>query len=156
MPVWIPEKKRLGVMLTAAALIASLTLAVLSFGAISRSTVIGSRGTVNLPVGVGFYWDSDCTNPVSFVDWGSVDPGSTVDVTIFARNEGKQAISLNITAENWNPTETTNYMIFSSNYMGQTINLQETLQLTLSLTTSLNIERITSFSFDIAVTNNPV
>jgi hypothetical protein len=165
------EKKRsLVMMLVAVALVASLTPALVTFTSIIHPTVVGSGGTVdlpigvgfgsggtvNLPVGVGFYWDNNCTDPVLFIEWGIIQPGSTVNVTFFAKNEGSLAISLNITAENWSPIETTSYMTFSSNYMGQTIDLRETLQITLSLTTSSNIEEITSFSFDISVDINPV
>jgi len=151
------EKKRsLVIMLVTVALVASLTPALVTLESIIHPIVVGSGGTVNLPVGVGFYWDNNCTDPVSFVDWGTIWPGSTVNVTVFVKNEGSQTISLNITAENWTPIETTSYMTFSSNYMGQTINLQENLQITLILTTSPNIEEITSFSFDIVVSINPV
>jgi len=79
-----------------------------------------------------------------------------VDVTVYVRNEGSQAFSLNITAEHWYPTETTSYMTFSSSYTGQIIDLEEVVQITLSLTTSSSIERITSFNFDITVTLNTV
>jgi hypothetical protein len=151
------EKKRSFVrILAAATVIVSLSLTLVAFGVINYSIIIRSGGTVNLPVGVGFYWDSDCSSPVSFIDWGDIQPGSTVNVTLFVRNEGGQAISLNITAENWNPIETTSYMTFDSDYGDQTINPQETIQITLSLTTSSSIEKITTFGFDINVTPNPI
>ncbi len=152
----LKKKGSLVKILAIVALVVSLSLTLGAFGAINRSIILRSGGTVNLPVGVGFYWDSDCANPVSFVDWGDIQPGSTVDVTVFVRNEGSQAFSLNITAENWYPIETTSYMIFSSDYTGQIIDLQEVVQITLSLTTSSSIERITSFSFDITVVLNLV
>jgi len=143
-------------MLVAVVLVASLTLTLVGLGSIIDPLVIGSGGTVNLPVGVGFYWDNNCTDPVSFIDWGTIWPGSSVNVTVFVKNEGSQAISISITAENWSPIEITSYMTFSSNYTGQTIDLQESLQITLSLATSLNIEEITNFSFNINVAVNPV
>jgi hypothetical protein len=166
----VEKKRSLVMMLVAVALVASLIPALVTLESIIRPIVVGSGGTVNLPVGVGFgsggtvnlpigvgfYWDNNCTDPVSFIDWGTIWPGSTVNVTVFVKNEGSQAISLNITAENWTPIETASYMAFSSNYMGQTINLQENLQITLSLTTSPNIEEIASFSFDISVGINRV
>lgn len=166
----VEKKRSLVMMLVAVALLASLTPALVNFMSIIHSTVIGSGGTVDLPfgfgfgsggtvylpIGVGVYWDNNCTDSVVEIDWGTVGPGSTVNVTVFVKNEGNQAISLNITAENWSPIETTSYMTFSSNYMSQTINVRETLQVTLSLTTSSNIEEITSFSFDISVDINPV
>jgi len=166
----VEKKRSLVMMLVAVALVASLIPALVTLESIIRPIVVGSGGTVDLPVGVefgsggtvylpvgvGFYWDRNCTDPVRFVDWGTVGPESTVNVTVFVKNEGSQAISLNITAENWSPIEATSYMTFSSNYMGQTIDLRESLQITLSLTTSPYIEEITSFSFDINVDINRV
>jgi len=166
----VEKKRSLVMMLVAVALIASLIPVLVTIEPIIRPIVVGSGGTVdlpvgvgfgsggtvNLPIGVGFYWDNNCTDPVSSIDWGTIWPGSTVNVTVFVKNEGSQAISLNITAENWTPIETMSYMTFSSNYMGQTIDLRENLQITLSLTTSPNIEEITSFSFDISVDINRV
>lgn len=152
----LEKKGNLVGILAIVVLVASLGFTLVGFGAINRSIILSSGGTVNLPVGVGFYWDSNCISPVSFVDWGEIQPGSTVNVTVFVRNEGGQDISLNITAENWYPTETAAYMIFSIDYTGQTINPNETVQITLSLTISSSIERITSFSFDITVTLNTV
>lgn len=150
----IRKKGSLVKMLAATTLLAGLTLAIVTFAAYSHSIIIRSGGTINLPVGVGFYWESNCTNPVSFLDWGPLEPGSTKNLTLFVRNQGSQSIRLRITAENWNPIETMKYMIFSTNYNGQTINVQETLQIMLSLTTSSGMEGITSFSFDINVQIN--
>ncbi len=109
---------------------------------------------MNLPVGVGFYWDSNCVTPVSFIDWGTIEPGSTNNVTFFARNEGSQAISLLISAENWQPIEATDYMTFTSEYSGHAIDINGTIQITLSLVTSPSIEGIPNFSFDINVVIN--
>jgi len=147
----LKKKESLINILVIIGLVASISTAIVTFGSTSHFFIIGSGGTVNLPIGVGFYWDSNCTNPVSFLDWGDIQPGSTINVTVFVRNEGSQTISLNITAENWYPIETASYMIFSIDYMGQKVNPQETVQITLSLTTSSSIEEITSFNFDINV-----
>jgi len=156
--VFLPFKKKgiLITMLMATMLIAvsTLTLAVLNL--VYPSIIIGSGGTVDLPVGVGFYWDSNCTARVAFIDWGNVQPASVKDVTFFVRNEGSQPITLNITAENWTPIESASYMTFSKDYMSSTINPQEILQITLSLTTSSQIEDVTNFWFDINVAINVV
>lgn len=130
-------------------LIVISTLTIVAFSLYSHSIIIHSWGTVNLPIDVGLYWDNECTNPISFIDWGSIQPGSAKNMAIFVRNEGSQAISLNITAENWQPMEVTSYMVFSSNYNGQTIDIHETLQLILTLATSESLEGIQSFSFDL-------
>jgi len=122
-------------------------------------TVMGTLlGRVTLPnlgtvkaMGVGVYWDSGCSNSVTSVNWGTVEPGSTNDVTVFIRNEGNGAETLSSTAENWNPSTASMYMSLTWDYGGQVIDVGEVVQVTLSLSVSASITGITSFSFDIVI-----
>lgn len=124
-----------------------------------NGTVMGtSLGQVTLPnlgtvkaMGVGVYWDSDCSNTVTSVNWGTVAPGSTNDVTVFIKNEGDAAETLSSTAENWNPSTASAYMSLSWDYAGQVIVVDGVIEVTLSLSISDVIEGITSFSFDIII-----
>ncbi len=150
----VTKKVSLVKILIVIAVLMSSTVTIVAFSLYSPSFIIRSGGKVNLPVGVGFYWDSNCVTPVSFIDWGTIEPGSTNNVTFFARNEGSQAISLLISAENWQPIEATDYMTFTSEYSGHAIDINGTIQITLSLVTSSSIEGIPNFSFDINVVIN--
>ena len=122
-------------------------------------TVMGTLlGQVTLPnlgtvktTGVGVYWNSSCSNSVTSVNWGTVAPGSTNDVTVYIKNEGNAAETLSSTAENWNPSIASTYMTLTWDYAGQVIDVGEVVQVTLSLTVSDTIEGITSFSFDIVI-----
>ena len=122
-------------------------------------TVMGTLlGRVTLPnlgtvkaMGVGVYWDSGCSNSVTSVNWGTVEPGSTNDVTVYIRNEGNAAETLSSTAENWNPSTASMYMSLSWDYGGQVIDVGEVVQVTLSLSVSASVTGITSFSFDIVI-----
>ena len=124
-----------------------------------NGTVMGTLlGQVTLPnlgtvktTGVGVYWDSGCSNSVTSVNWGTVAPGSTNDVTVYIKNEGNAAETLSSTAENWNPSIASTYMTLTWDYAGQVIDVGEVVQVTLSLTVSDTIEGITSFSFDIVI-----
>lgn len=140
--------------LVVAAALITLSLAFFSFhsilGQFNQTLSIGSRGTVKT-VGVGVYWDSSCSSAVSFVDWGTVEPGSTKNVTIYVRNEGNDAVNLFMFADNWNPSDASNYMALSWDYANQTIDPQEVVQTTLTLSTSSSMEGITDFSFDIVI-----
>jgi len=122
-------------------------------------TVMGTLlGRVTLPnlgtvkaMGVGVYWDSGCSNSVTSVNWGTVEPGSTNDVTVYIRNEGNAAETLSSTAENWNPSTASAYMSLTWDYGGQVIDVGEVVQVTLSLSVSASVTGITSFSFDIVI-----
>ncbi|MGB9777987.1 MAG: hypothetical protein ACPLW8_01160 [Candidatus Bathyarchaeales archaeon] len=136
---------------SAALLIAALfTLALAVFAILQSQVRINNQGTVKA-LGVGVYWNSNCTNPVSLINWGTVEPGSINNVTVYVRNEGNTAANISMTTENWNPSNASNYLTLSWNYNGQQLNPSEVVQITLSLAVSSNVQGIESFSFDIIV-----
>jgi len=136
---------------SAAVLIAALfTLALAAYAILQSSVRINNQGTVKA-LGVGVYWDSNCTNPVSLINWGTVEPGSTNNVTVYVRNEGNTAANISMTTENWNPTNAPNYLTLNWNYNGQQLNPSEAVQITLSLIVSSNVQGIENFSFDIII-----
>lgn len=102
-------------------------------------------------IGVGVYWDSGCTDPVTSVDWGTVEPGSAEDVMVYIKNEGSAPVTLALETENWNPPSVSTYMSLTWNYTGGITNVGEVVQVTFSLSVSDTIEGITSFSFDIVI-----
>jgi len=126
----------------------AVVLAILAFG----GTVPTSCVAAVEAVGVGVYWDSGCSNKVSSIEWGSLNPGSSKTVTVYIRNEGDAAISLTLGAINWDPPTASNYMSLDWNYAGQAIAPNQVIQVTLTLSVSSSIEGITTFSFDIVIT----
>jgi hypothetical protein len=134
-----------------AVLLSIVALTVLASGFTQSSVRIVGRGTVKA-VGVGVFWDSNCTNPVSFIDWGMVEPGSMNNVTVYVRNEGNVAASISLAADNWNPSNASDYLTLSWNFDGRQLNPLEVVQVTLTLIVSSSVQGIESFSFDIAVT----
>ena len=133
-----------------AVLLSIVALIVLASGFTQSSVRIVGRGTVKA-VGVGVFWDSNCTNTVSFIDWGMVEPGSKNNVTIYVRNEGNVAASISLATENWNPSNASDYLTLSWNYDGRQLNPLEVVQVTLTLNISSSVHGIESFSFDIII-----
>jgi len=133
-----------------AVLLSIVALTVVASGFMQSSVRIVGRGTVKA-VGVGVFWDSNCTDPVSFIDWGMVEPGSMNNVTVYVRNEGNVAASISVATDNWTPSNASNYLALSWNYVGQLFDPLEVVQVTLTLTVSSSIEGIQSFSFDIII-----
>ena len=116
---------------------------------LERLTLPGA-GTVKA-IGVGVYWDSDCTNQVTTIDFGLIEPGSTKNVAVFIRNEESSPAMLSLETENWNPSNATDYMSLTWDDAGEVIDVDEVVQVTLSLSVSDTIEEITNFSFDIVI-----
>jgi len=102
--------------------------------------------------GVGVYWDSNCSNKVSSIEWGTLQPGSLKNIAVYIRNEGEKPMYLMLSEANWNPSKAFQYLNLKWNYPGQRMNPGETLKTTLTLSVSRYIEGISSFSFDIVIT----
>jgi hypothetical protein len=133
-------------------LVYTLTLSVVSQVA-SQSLIdrtIGNKGSVKA-IGVGVYWDENCTNEVSFIDWGVIEPGFSENVTVYIRNEGNSLTSLSMETTNWNPSNASQFITLNWDYNGQQINPNEVIKVTFTLSVSASIEGITSFSFDLVI-----
>jgi len=102
-------------------------------------------------IGVGVYWNENCTSEVSFIDWGMLEPGSGENVTVYIRNEGNSVASLSMDTSNWSPSNASNYITLSWDYVGVSITPSEVVQVTFTLSVSASIEGIMSFSFDIII-----
>lgn len=131
----------------------ALSLSMLNqvMSSMQTNTKISNQGALKA-VGVGVYWDSGLTNKVSSIDWGILEPDSNVNKTVYIRNEGNAAATLSMTTSNWSPSNATNYLTLTWNYGGQTLNVNEAVQVKLTLSASSSITGITNFSFDITIT----
>lgn len=117
---------------------------------VQTNTKISNQGSLKT-VGVGVYWDSGLTNRVSSIDWGLLEPGSNVNKTVYIRNEGNAAAVLSITTSNWSPSNASSYLNLKWDYSGQTINVNQVVNVKLTLSALSSINGITSFSFDITI-----
>jgi hypothetical protein len=135
----------------------ALILYTLSLGILGPSVLaalsnrtITNAGSVKT-IGVGVYWDQTLASPVSSINWGSIEPGSNVNKTVYIRNEGNAPATLSMTTSNWVPPSASTYMTLSWNYGGQVLAVNEVRQVTLTLAVSSSVTGVTSFSFDITI-----
>jgi len=149
--------RNLAVTLTAVVVVGVVTTLFFLSGAATGSlfgkVTVPALGTVRA-VGVGVYWDSGCSNIVTSVDWGVIEPGLTKNVGVYIKNEGTDAMTLSLDTENWAPSAASSYMSLTWDYGGQVIVADGVVQVTLSLAVSDTIEGITSFSFDIVISGS--
>jgi hypothetical protein len=102
--------------------------------------------------GVGVYRDSGCGNPVDEIDWGTLNPGSVKNETVYVQNEEDRPMRFILKTENWTPLEAPRYLKLGWNYpAGMWTDPDDPLQITLTLSVSSRIESISSFRFDILV-----
>jgi hypothetical protein len=130
--------------------ILSLCLIGQVMSAVQSNKTISNVGAVKA-IGVGVYRDQSCTNTVTSINWGTIEPGSIVNETCYIRNEGNSVSTLALQTSNWNPSEAAGYMDLSWDYGGQSLNPDEVVQVTFTLLVSSSIQNITSFSFVITI-----
>ena len=131
--------------------IAVMAMVLSALGVLVATLTISNTGNV-AAVGVGVYWDGGCTNEVSSIDWGALDPGATTDVTVYVKNEGSIAVVLSMTTDNWNPASASSYMTLSWNRENYLLNSGSVVSAVLTLSVSSSVSEITNFSFDITIT----
>jgi hypothetical protein len=126
---------------------------VLTYGLLFGSKTITSQGNVH-SVGVGVYWENTCVNEVTAIDWGLVEPGASVNVTVYILNDGTVPMTLNMTTDNWDPAAASPDITLSWNCEGSSVSAQSVSQAVLTLSVSPSISNVSSFSFDITITGS--
>lgn len=104
--------------------------------------------------GVGVYWDSDCSNRTSSIDWGTLYPGLMKNIAIYVRNEEKETMYFGLSSKNWSPIEASEYLGLGWDYTERQVKPNETLRITLTLFVSRSVQGISSFSFNILIAGN--
>jgi hypothetical protein len=119
-------------------------------GQTATKTSLQSYGSIRT-VGVGIYSNRYCIETVSTVDWGTITPGYSNSRTFYIRNEGNGDVVLSLLTSNWTPAAAENYMAVTWDYAGQSINPNQVLAVTFTLSVDSSITGIESFYFDIDI-----
>ncbi len=101
---------------------------------------------------IGLYADLGCTDVISYIQWGSLEAGSTKSIVLYVRNEGNTAITLSKTLTNVYPADITKYFTFGWDYANQHLSPSAVLRVTLNLTAAANVPAAMAFSFDTVIT----
>jgi hypothetical protein len=100
------------------------------------------------------YLDENCEETVTSLDWGTLSPTQTKTIQLFLRNEGKQAVTLDLTTTDWSPVAAEQYLPLSWNYTGFTLYQNQVEAITMELFVSSQVTEIENFSFDIIINCN--
>jgi len=123
----------------------------LSLAAVSLPYLVKKSFAVET-LNVDVYWNSDCTQKVESIEWGSLTPGSTSEATVFVRNEDVNSpCVLHLSTANWVPLKASRYIELLWDYDRRIIEIQEILPTTLKLRVASNIHAIAEFNFDIII-----
>ena len=129
----------------------ALALTATTFAAITVTSNVSSTGTIYTPIitptpNIGVYSDNTCTTTQSSISWGSVSVGSTTTQTVYVKNTGTAAMTLNLGTSNWTPTNANTYITVSWDKQSQTLSAGQTTPAVITLTVSPSITGITTFS----------
>jgi len=140
---------------TATVLISSaISIWLSDFHNLTLSTV----GTIKT-IGVEAYWDPNCENKTETIDWNTVWPGSTKNVSLYIRSVSNVKTTLHLYASNITPANVSEYLNLSWDYDGTPLNTDEIIQVTLFLSASddksfsryLIDNDVTDFNIDIHI-----
>ncbi len=131
--------------IVASAILATSMLAVIMIQRGTRST-----GSIE-GQGLRVYLDPECTNAVSSLDFGLLEPGSSKNFTFYLKYEGDSDFNLGMSSENWNPGTAADYMTLAWNREGQQIRPDEVLGCVVTLSVLEDVQGVSSFTLDIII-----
>jgi len=139
--------------LVALLIVTSAWAVIVSITPRSKEKTVSTAGV--LAIGdFGIYWELNCSNVATFIDWGTIDVGANSSVTVYVRHEGTVPFVLNYTLSNWNPANASDFITFSWDYDNRTLDIDNVMSLNLSVEVSPLTTGITNFSFDITVVSD--
>ena len=83
--------------------ITAIALTLTTAAILSNSQTVPLSGTINA-VNLGVYSDSACTQTVTTLSIGALNPGANATQTVYIKNTGNIAETLTMTTSNWTPT----------------------------------------------------
>lgn len=121
-----------------------------AFASLQYQATISTKGNIKA-VGVQFYVDSAGSIATSQIDWGMLDPGQTVTVTLYCKSTSNVPVTLSMAVGNFNPASGISYLACIWSYNDTTLSPNQIIPIRFTLQVASTITGITAFSFDIGV-----
>ena len=131
--------------------ITALALTLTTAAILSNNQTVPLNGTINA-VNLAVYSDSACTQTVTALTAGTLNPGASATQTVYVKNTGNVPETLTMTTNNWTPTNADTYLTLTWNRQTTILNAGASIQATLTLTAAANTGTLTTFSCDVTLT----
>jgi hypothetical protein len=131
--------------------IAAIALTATTAALLTTNQTVPLNGTINA-VNLAVYSDSNCTQTLSTLNVGTLNPGGTATQTIYVKNTGNIAETLTMSTSNWNPSNANTSLTLSWNRNNYVLPTGQSIQATLTLTAAANTGSLTTFSCDVTLT----
>ena len=135
--------------------LAAMATLVGGLATLTVTRTFSNTGTVN-GIGVGVFSDSACTEPLSSVSWGTLNPGDTPTQTVYVLNNGTIPVTLTMTYGSWSPASAGSYITLTWNQQNTQLAAGGEATAVLTLNVSSAISGVTSFGFAITITGTQV
>jgi hypothetical protein len=136
---------------TIALVIAAVALIATTAAVLTANQIVPLNGTITA-VNVGVYSDSGCTQAVTTLNVGTLNPGGTATQTVYIKNAGNIPETLTMTANNWNPNNATSSLTLTWNQQNTILPTGQTIPAVLTLTAASNCGSMTNFSCSVTIT----
>ena len=128
------------------------------YAALMSNTTVSTTGVIVYTGGNGgdgsliieAFSDTDCTQPLVTIDWGTLAPGESVDRVVFVKNTGTNSVVLAITYGNFTPPSASSLSITSDYNSAWILDPNEVLDITLTLSVSSTMTDA-DFGFDVTI-----
>jgi hypothetical protein len=136
------------VLVAASTCLAVATSAVLSTPPAPAHSAVGaiiSNDQLNI------YSDQQKTLCCTSIDWGEIEQGSSATHKIYIENQGSSAITLHMSASNWQPTEAGSCLTLNWNREAAVVGPDSMVEATLTLSVAWDVGSLDTFGFDIII-----
>jgi hypothetical protein len=134
--------------------LAAIGIVVSALAALVATQTVTNTGNINVvaSVALGVYSNSACTNVLSSIPWGTLNPGVLATQTIYVKNQGNVNVTLTMTTGNYTPASIISYLTVTWDRQNYVLTPSSSVPAVVSLSVSSNVSSSTSFSFDINIT----
>lgn len=106
-----------------------------------QNLTVPSIGAIKV-VGVELYWNSSLENKIETINWGVIQPGSSVNVTVYIKNVSNIKTTLDFVIAKCNPSGISDFIDLSWDYDGALLSSGELVQVNLLMTFSSDVSFI--------------
>jgi len=119
-------------------------------GLMTITVVIPTTGMV-VAVGLKIFQDPELSTPLTEVDWGVMEPGSSETRTAYVQSVANVDVTLNMTTTMWEPPEAATSIRLTWDAEDALLHPGESVPVVFTLYISEDISGIDAFSFDIVL-----
>jgi hypothetical protein len=120
---------------------------------LQSSAPLTHNGTIET-LNVSVFQDSACTQSLSTLNWGKLRPGTSANRTIYVKNTGNAAVTLNMTVTSWNPSAAASCITLTWNRQGTILSQGNSVSALLVLSISANVNGFTDFTCTTIIAGN--